>query len=176
MVSLNSCRPLFFLKVSKYDFYKTIDVSATNNKLQDLIHSEEAISLGQELLLQDLIDHHGFQEYLNYKDQWVEKLEHVLLDEVYIIGTVVKEIAEENNLSVKMKIFMLKELGSEKVHDVLKKWEEICDEKMMKAVYDFIYTDNHLLGIVFDNSSLNFKHLSSKRQINEQNIISDNML
>ncbi len=149
-MSLNSCTPLFSLKVSKYDFYKTIDVSAANKKLKDLIHSEEAISLGQELLLQDLIDHHGFQKYLNDKNQWVEKLEHVLLDEVYIIGTVVKEIAEENNLSVKMKIFMLKELGSKKIHDVLKKWEEICDKKMVKAVHDFLYTDNHLLGIVFD--------------------------
>ena len=102
-------------------------------------------------MLQYLIDHHDFQEFLKYKEHWVKTLENVLLDEVYIIGTVVKEMTEKDNLPAKMKIFMLKEFGSKKVHDVLEKWEECSDAKKAKPVYDFIFNDNHLLGMSSSN-------------------------
>ncbi len=103
--------------------------------------------MGQELLLQDLIAHHHFQKFLNKKQKWVELLEDVLLDEVYIIGTLVKQMGEKDDLPVKMKIFMLKELGSKKVHDVLKKWEDCCDKETVKPTHDFICHDNLLLGV-----------------------------
>ena len=78
-------------------------------------------------MLQYLIDHHDFQEFLKYKEHWVKTLENVLLDEVYIIGTVVKEMTEKDNLPAKMKIFMLKKENTEESDKMKLAEKEKCE-------------------------------------------------
>lgn len=101
--------------------------------------------MGEGLLVEALKKQHGFQQYLNDKKEWVAKLEAILNDVVYIEGTLVKQLSEESILAVKMKLFLLKVLGSNKVEEITKAWVKASSQKLMQSVEDFVNKDSLLL-------------------------------
>ena len=96
------------------------------------------------MLTQDLIDNHGFQFYLDDKAKWRPMLESLFQDEVYIIGTIVKELAMNVNLPGKMKFFVLQALGSSKIDLIADKWTACSNKDIVQPCLDFIRTDNHM--------------------------------
>ena len=110
----------------------------------DIVYGTEGIDLGNSLLTQDLIDNHGFQFYLDDKEKWCPMLESLFQDEVYIMGTIVKELAMNVNLPGKMKFFILQALGSTKTDVIADKWIECSSKDIVQPAIDFITTDNHM--------------------------------
>lgn len=115
------------------------------NKLNALVKSNNGVALGQGLLLENLVKSHGFGPYLTGKAVWVKKLETLLEDEVYILGTIVKQLTSEVSLPVKMKLFILKELGSTKFDEIVKKWISLSNQFLIQPAVNFATIDNHLL-------------------------------
>lgn len=107
--------------------------------VEDIAHGGK--ELGEALMVEVLKQKHGFLEFLRDKKKWVEKLEKILEDEVYILGTLVKQLTEEKNLPIKMKFFLLKVLGSEKIKEIEVKWADISSKKLIKPIIDFIGDD-----------------------------------
>ena len=100
--------------------------------------------MGNSLLTQDLIDNHGFQFYLDDKGKWLPMLESLFQDEVYIIGTIVKELAMSVNLPGMMKFFILQALGSSKIDVIADKWIACSSKDIVQPCLNFIRTDNHM--------------------------------
>ena len=115
-----------------------------DRKWHDLVNGESGREMGNSLLTQDLIDNHGFQFYLNDKPKWRPMLESLFLDEVYIIGTIVKELATNVNLPAKMKFFVLQDLESTMIDVIAAKWIEFSSEDLVQPCLDFIRVDNHM--------------------------------
>ena len=101
--------------------------------------------MGNALLEELLKRKHGFNLYLSDKKKWVQKLENILEDEVYIVGTVVKQLSEEKSLPVKMKLFFLYVLGSQKVKDIQQKWISLSSQKLIDPIVQFVHKENRLL-------------------------------
>ena len=114
------------------------------SQLFELIHGERGRELGRSLITQNLIDNHDFQFYLDDKQKWLPMLESLFQDEVYIIGTVVKELAMSVNLPGKMKFFILQALGSTKIDVIADKWIECSSKDLVQPAIDFVYNDNHM--------------------------------
>ena len=110
-----------------------------------MVKSNKGIALGQGLLLANLIRSHEFGPYLADKGNWVKKLEALLQDEVYIKGTIVKELSSEVGLPAKMKMFFLKELGSTKFDEIVKKWVSLSNHLLIQPAVNFVTSENHLL-------------------------------
>ena len=100
--------------------------------------------MGDALLVEVLKRKHGFQKYLNDKKDWVEKLEKILEDEIYIVGTIVKQLSENASLPVKMKLFLLSVLGSHKLNEIQTKWVAFSNQNVMKSVESFVHEENRL--------------------------------
>ena len=115
-----------------------------NRKWHDIVYGKEGIDLGNSLLTQDLIDNHGFQSYLDDKAKWCPMLESLFQNEVYIMGTIVKELSMNVNLPGKMKFFVLQALGSTKTDVIADKWIECSSKDIVQPAIDFITTDNHM--------------------------------
>ena len=96
------------------------------------------------MLTQDLIDNHGFQFYLDDKEKWCPMLESLFQDEVYIIGTIIKQLSLNVSLPGKMKFFVLKALGSTKIDVIADKWIECSSKDIVQPAIDFITTVNHM--------------------------------
>ena len=100
--------------------------------------------MGDALLVEVLKRKHGFQQYLSDKKDWVQKLEKILEDEVYIVGTIVKQLSEEASLPVKMKLFLLSVLGSQKLNEIEKKWVALSSQNVMDSIESFVHKENRL--------------------------------
>ena len=118
--------------------------SQAERKWHDLVNGESGRELGNSLLTQDLIDHNGFGFYLEDPNKWLPMLESLFQDEVYIIGTVVKELSMNVNLPGKMKFFILQALGSTKIDVIADKWIECSSKDIVQPCLDFIRVDNHM--------------------------------
>ena len=114
------------------------------NKWFDIIHGEKGTAMGRSLLKQDLIDHHDFQFFLDDKEKWLPMVESLLQDEVYITGTIVKQLTAQANLPGKMKFFVLQALGSKKIDQIADKWIACSNKNIVQPALDFIRKDNHL--------------------------------
>ena len=115
--------------------------------VQNVVIAKNGREMGDGLLVEVLMRDHGFDRYLTNKEKWVKKLEKILENEVYIIGTLVKQLNEEKSLPVKMKLFILKALGSQKINDIQKKWIELSNQNLIKPVVDFV-NKGDLLSLV----------------------------
>ena len=115
-------------------------------KLNALIKSESGTELGRQLLLENLIKSHGFGPYLADKTMWVKKLETLLEDEVYILGTIVKQLSSEVSLPVKMKLLILGELGASKSKflEITQKWIALSNQSLIQPAVNFLH-ENFLL-------------------------------
>lgn len=100
------------LQVAKFNFNSVTNGNLAKSKVESVVNADTGRSMGDALLVEVLKKKHGFQKYLCDKREWVQKLEKILEDEVYIIGTIVKQLKEESSLPVKMKLFLLSVLGS----------------------------------------------------------------
>ena len=110
----------------------------------DIVHGDSGRDLGNSLLTQDLIDNHSFDFYLNDKRKWLPMLESLFQDEVYIIGTIVKELSTKVDLPGKMKFFVLQALGSTKIDTIAKKWIACSSKEVVQPAINFVTTDNHM--------------------------------
>ena len=72
-------------------------------------------------------------------------LEKILTNKVYIVGTIVKQLKSMQILPVKMKIFFLKKLGSQRIKEIEDAWTKESSPDLMRSVRGFIKKDNLLL-------------------------------
>ena len=114
------------------------------SKIEEVVNAESGRSMGDALLVEVLKRKHGFQKYLSDKKDWVEKLEKILEDEVYIVGTIVKQLNEDASLPVKMKLFLLSVLGSQKLNEIEKKWLALSNKSVMESVEHFVHKESRL--------------------------------
>ena len=131
--------------MSKYGYNKVTNSASALGLLKELIKGASGAAMGDGLLMEELIKNHGFQQFVNERDVWVSKLENLLGDEVYITGTIVKELTKGVDLSVKMKLFFLNVLGSTKLNEIKTKWISCSCQDLIQPVIDFVEKDNHLL-------------------------------
>eukprot|EP00794_Sanderia_malayensis_P009570 gene9570-biopygen7902 len=133
-------------KVYSYNFSNTTNGPQSDAYWTSLIDGEEGATMGRGLLAEDVF-RRGFKPYYDDKETWLPKLEQILLDEVYIIGTIVKQLATQILMPVQMKYFMLSVMGSTKMKEISDKWEEYSSPELMQPVIRFVTTDNHLLFV-----------------------------
>ena len=133
-----------FSQVVKYNFSNVTNGNLAKSKIEAVINAESGRSMGDALLVEVLKRKHGFQQYLSDKKDWVQKLEKILEDEVYIVGTIVKQLSEEASLPVKMKLFLLSVLGSQKLNEIQKKWVALSSQNVMDSVESFVRKENRL--------------------------------
>ena len=115
------------------------------SKVEAIVNAGTGRSMGDALLVEVLKRKHDFQKYLSDKREWVQKLENILDDEVYIVGTIVKQLSEENSLPVKMKLFLLSFLGSQKLNEIQQKWVSLSSKNLMDPIEGFVHKENRLL-------------------------------
>eukprot|EP00794_Sanderia_malayensis_P009573 gene9573-biopygen7905 len=133
-------------KVYSFNFSNTTRGPQSDEYWTSLIDGDEGATMGRGLLAEDVF-RRGFKPYYDDKDIWLPKLEQILLDEVYIIGTIVKQLATKVLMPVQMKYFMLSVMGSTKMKEIADKWEEYSSHELMQPVIKFVTTDNHLLFV-----------------------------
>eukprot|EP00794_Sanderia_malayensis_P010111 gene10111-biopygen8306 len=133
-------------KVYSFNFSNTTKGPQSDEYWQSLIDGEEGATMGRGLLAEDVFQR-GLQPYYDDKNTWLPKLEQILLDEVYIIGTIVKQLATHVLMPVQMKYFMLSVMGSTKMKEISDKWEKYSSPELMRPVTNFVTTDNHLLFV-----------------------------
>ncbi len=104
--------------------------------------------MGEGLLGDDMYLR-GFETFFINSSQWRESLELLLQDEVYILGTVVKQLTSQTSLPCKMKFFSLKQLGSTKtkIMEIADLWEKASSKAIVDPIRDFVFNDNHLLFV-----------------------------
>ena len=133
------------LQVAKFNFNSVTNGNLAKSKVESVVNADTGRSMGDALLVEVLKKKHGFQKYLCDKREWVQKLEKILEDEVYIIGTIVKQLNEENSLPVKMKLFLLSVLGSQKLNEIQQKWVSLSSHNLMDSIKDFVHKENRLM-------------------------------
>ena len=103
--------------------------------VDDVDNTKSGQELGDGLMVEVLMRDHGFEKYISNKEEWAKKLEIILEDEVYFFGTLVKQLTEETCLPVKMKLFILKVLGSQKMCGIQNKWMKLSNQNLIKPVF-----------------------------------------
>ena len=137
-------RILVSLQVTLCHYNESVNGPQARNGWLSVIHGEKGAAMGRSLLTQDLIDHRDFQFFLDDKEKWLPMVESLLQDEIYIIGTIVKQLTAKVNLPGKMKFFVLQALGSKKIDQIADKWIACSNKNIVQPALDFIRKDNHL--------------------------------
>ena len=114
------------------------------SEIEAAINAESGPSISDALLGEVLIRKDGLQKYVSDKKDWVEKFEKILEDEAYIVGTIVKQQSEEASLPVKMTLFLLSVLGSQKLNEIQKKWVASSNQNVMDSIESFVHKENRL--------------------------------